>query len=265
MIPSPQLLERLKRHEGFRSRPYLCPAGRVTIGHGHNLEADPSPIRPWSHVAEALAETGILRGEALLKRLRALDMSWDARQAATWLASDVEAVIGELESRCPAYLGLARAALAPASDAHGAVARFAAAVRAEVLIDMAYNLGVGGLLGFKRALAAVEAGDFPAAAAHMMDSRWAAQVGRRAVELAGLMRAPAQACVGAPHQEERGGTSSSPACAPCVAPLPGTSTNPKTSTMLSLPRPDATGVAPPDATKAGRAAGEKGARPGGRP
>lgn len=33
------LRESIKRHEGFRDRPYLCPAGHWTVGWGHNLEA----------------------------------------------------------------------------------------------------------------------------------------------------------------------------------------------------------------------------------
>jgi len=33
-------LEQLKRHEGFRGKPYKCPAGKWTVGYGHNLEND---------------------------------------------------------------------------------------------------------------------------------------------------------------------------------------------------------------------------------
>lgn len=32
------LLDRLKKHEGFRSKPYRCPAGKLTIGYGRNIE-----------------------------------------------------------------------------------------------------------------------------------------------------------------------------------------------------------------------------------
>ena len=34
------LKEQLMRHEGFRQFPYECPSGRLTIGYGHNLEAN---------------------------------------------------------------------------------------------------------------------------------------------------------------------------------------------------------------------------------
>jgi lysozyme len=32
------LISRLKHKEGFRSLPYKCPAGKLTVGYGHNLE-----------------------------------------------------------------------------------------------------------------------------------------------------------------------------------------------------------------------------------
>lgn len=30
-----------KNNEGLRLSPYLCPAGKITVGYGHNLEAHP--------------------------------------------------------------------------------------------------------------------------------------------------------------------------------------------------------------------------------
>lgn len=61
-------------------------------------------------------------------------------------------------------------------------------VRQRVLIDMTFNLGIGGLLKFKRMLAAVEAGDYATASLEMLNSRWAAQTGTRATRLARWMR-----------------------------------------------------------------------------
>ena len=60
-------------------------------------------------------------------------------------------------------------------------------VRARVLVDMAFNLGIVGLLNFKRTLAAVEAGDYQQAATMMLDSKWAKQVGGRAERLSRMM------------------------------------------------------------------------------
>lgn len=61
-------------------------------------------------------------------------------------------------------------------------------VRRDVLINMAFNLGVAGLLKFKNTLALVREGRFAEAAAAMLKSKWATQVGGRAVELAEQMR-----------------------------------------------------------------------------
>lgn len=37
-IKPSKLREMLKRHEGLRLKPYLCPSGKYTIGYGRNLE-----------------------------------------------------------------------------------------------------------------------------------------------------------------------------------------------------------------------------------
>lgn len=61
-------------------------------------------------------------------------------------------------------------------------------VRRRVLVDMAFNLGIDGLLGFRRTLQAIEDGNYTYAADLMLQSKWAGQVGRRAVRLAEMMR-----------------------------------------------------------------------------
>lgn len=61
-------------------------------------------------------------------------------------------------------------------------------VRKSVLLNMCFNLGINGLLGFKNTLAFVKAGDWERAANNMLASKWAKQVGRRAIELSELMR-----------------------------------------------------------------------------
>ena len=61
-------------------------------------------------------------------------------------------------------------------------------VREAVFVDMAFNLGIGGLAKFRRFIAAAERRDFRAAASEMMDSRWATQVKGRARRLARMMR-----------------------------------------------------------------------------
>lgn len=56
-----------------------------------------------------------------------------------------------------------------------------------VLINMAFNLGVSGLLNFKNMLLAVKEERWVDASTEMLDSKWAKQVGNRAIELSGIM------------------------------------------------------------------------------
>lgn len=59
--------------------------------------------------------------------------------------------------------------------------------RQGVLLNMAYQMGVEGLLAFKNTLAAVEAGDYKKAAEGMLASKWAQQTPARATRLAKQM------------------------------------------------------------------------------
>lgn len=61
--------------------------------------------------------------------------------------------------------------------------RTLSSARQLAMMSLCYNLGIHGLKRFKRALAAMQAGDYKQAAAHFMDSKWAGQVGSRARQL----------------------------------------------------------------------------------
>jgi len=60
--------------------------------------------------------------------------------------------------------------------------------RRDVLIEMIFQLGYSGLLGFKKMLVAVHAGDFALAATEMINSLWGRQTPNRCHALAGKMR-----------------------------------------------------------------------------
>lgn len=124
----------IKLHEGKRLKPYLCTAGKLTIGYGRNLE----------------------------------DVGISDREAHILLANDVKKCLNDLKGNLNFWHELS-------------------AVRQAVLIDMCYNLGWGGLSKFKHFLAALEAKDFNMAAAEMLDSKWAKQVGTRATRLHHMM------------------------------------------------------------------------------
>lgn len=145
-----KLANQVKISEGIRLSAYRCTSGALTIGYGHNCDASPVPgvSGPGDAISRETAE-----------KLFEADLAaavWDVRKALPWVID-----------------------LEPARQA--------------VLYDMAFNMGIGsaetgrGLLGFKNTLAMIKSGDYTGAAAGMMHSRWASQVGRRASRLSRQM------------------------------------------------------------------------------
>ena len=94
---------------------------------------------------------------------------WTEAQAQSALRADVALVVQALDGALPWWRTL--------SDE-----------RQDVLVNMAFNMGVHGLLGFRRMLHLAEAGEFAAAARAMLDSEWAEQVPARAERLARQMQ-----------------------------------------------------------------------------
>jgi lysozyme len=65
--------------------------------------------------------------------------------------------------------------------------KYLSAQRQEVLVEMVFQLGLTGVLRFKRMLQALKAKDYDQAAAEMLDSRWRRQTPSRAELLASRM------------------------------------------------------------------------------
>ena len=61
-------------------------------------------------------------------------------------------------------------------------------VRQETLVELCFNMGPANLGKFTRMLAAIDVKDWDTAAAELLDSRYAAQVGQRAITLANQLR-----------------------------------------------------------------------------
>lgn len=85
------------------------------------------------------------------------------------LESDINHIVGELDYRLEWFSSL--------SD-----------VRQRAIINMAFQLGVSGLLKFKKMLAALEAGDFETASKEALDSKWAQQTPARAGRIARMIK-----------------------------------------------------------------------------
>ena len=111
--------DNLKEDEGFRSKPYKCTAGRLTVGYGTNLDVGISQAQ-----AEAI-------------------MVYEVERLFTMLASNLK-FFNRLKPK-----------------------------QRVGLVNMAYQLGLNGLLGFKKALAALEQGSLKKAEVEFYDSKWA--------------------------------------------------------------------------------------------
>lgn len=85
------------------------------------------------------------------------------------LNNDIDDRIRELGRRLPWFLNLD-------------------AARQGVLLNMSFQLGVDGLLGFKNTLKLVEQGDYAQAADNLLLSKWATQTPARAQRMAVQMR-----------------------------------------------------------------------------
>lgn len=96
------------------------------------------------------------------------DVGISEDEAQLMLENDIDRTMAELDRRMPWWRQLDED-------------------RQRVIVNMAFNLGVTGLLGFKNTLASVQAGKYEDAAKGMLASRWAEQVGARAVRLAKMM------------------------------------------------------------------------------
>ncbi len=93
---------------------------------------------------------------------------WSLSRASHALDNDVEATL----------TGLARISWWRALDP----------ARQGAIANMAYNLGIPRLLGFRRMIAALTIGDHETAAREALDSKWHRQVGARAERIAGVLR-----------------------------------------------------------------------------
>jgi len=131
------LISMLKRHEGVRSKVYICSAGYETIAVGRNI-----------------SESGLGLSDDEIDYL---------------LANDIKRVKEELTDTYFWFPAMNK----PRQDA---------------MIDISFNLGQTRLRGFVNALEAMSREQFDIAADEFMDSKWATQVGNRALEVTEMIR-----------------------------------------------------------------------------
>ena len=149
MLDMAEMITRLKMHEGCSLKPYKCPAGKLTIGIGRNVEDNPL-------TAEELRVVG----------------DWKhgiTREAAHYLCrNDIERCIADLKKHLKWFDGLDKE-------------------RKYAMIDLCFNMGINKLLTFKKTLASIACGNYRKAAEQLLQSKYASQVGKRAKRIAILI------------------------------------------------------------------------------
>jgi len=143
------LYEFIEKHEGRRKKPYKCPAGKLTIGVGHNMDANPLP----PDIQQYLAQHGYITDE-MIDRL---------------LNTDIRHAVADCQVIFPAFNTF--------SDN-----------RRMALIDFVFQLGFTGARRFTRSVNAINAEKWDDAARYMGESLWARQTPSRAKEVIDLIR-----------------------------------------------------------------------------
>ena len=149
-----ELLDQLVLHEGLELLPYKDSLGIDTIGIGRNLEHRGLSEEELAHIGKDISDI----------------CEWGiTKEQAYYLAeNDIKIVEKEVCEAHPCVVELDE-------------------IRQRVIIDMAFNMGVPRLGKFKKMWQAIHDKDFASAKTEMLDSRWAKQVGNRAVRLSNAM------------------------------------------------------------------------------
>lgn len=142
MIELKEVVRRLKINEGLRLQIYICPTGYPSIGIGRNLLTNPLTVEEERVCGDY--KKGIT-----------------ANMAEYLCRNDVIRVTQALKASLPLFHKLDNE-------------------RQFVLVDMAFNLGISGLLKFKNMLYALSIGDYRGASKELLNSKYAKQVGNRA-------------------------------------------------------------------------------------
>lgn len=126
---------------------------QLEVHEGLRLKPYKDTVGKWTiGIGRNLEDKGITQGEARMM-----------------LNNDIDEFVRKLESNVPVYNRL--------SDC-----------RQNVLVNMTFNMGIGGLKTFVNMLNYLQVADYHGAAKEMLNSKWAIQVGNRALELAEQMR-----------------------------------------------------------------------------
>ena len=150
MIDMNQAVQRLAFHEGCVLYPYKDHLGYWTIGIGRCYEKN--PFTPEELKAVGDYKNGITKNAAYLL-----------------LRNDIKRTLKELEKKIPFWKVLDNE-------------------RQYALLDMGFQLGVNGVLKFKKMLSALGVGNYEEAKRQCLDSNYARQTPKRAERIANTIQ-----------------------------------------------------------------------------
>jgi lysozyme len=164
-----QLRKDLIVDEGLKLFPYKCTANKLTIGVGRNLDDKKLSEAEINILIEARKHryTGGDKFKFLLRDFA--DFGITKEEAFYLLDNDIEDFSDRLYPRLP-WL----------SEKPDDVKR--------VLLNMAFNLGIVGLLKFKTTLGLIRDSKYEEASKQMLNSLWARQVKGRAIRLSNILK-----------------------------------------------------------------------------
>ena len=159
MLTNQRILKELSQEEGVRYDAYYCTAGHLTIGIGHNLEAEP---------------VDKLIGRKLTSHSRI-----DQHELEIIFNHDIKKMEADLDKHLSWWRDLPPFAQ-------------------YVMLSLCFNMGIGGqvskfppkfngLRGFQNTLARIKAQDWRGAVAGLQSSKWYKQVGNRGPKICNIL------------------------------------------------------------------------------
>jgi len=154
--------DQIKREEGYRSKPYYCSEGRLTVGYGRCIDTNPLSKSEIKKIVGKLVSH-----DNCVEWLYTHGLS---EKNAEWLLHcDIGRTVSVILAKYPWMSDMDQ-------------------VRFDAIVNMAYQLGVSKLGKFKHMLLALECANYEAAADEALDSRWAEQTPERANRVAEQIR-----------------------------------------------------------------------------
>jgi len=156
-----KLTEMLRKHEGNKLYVYLDTEKKPTIGIGRCLSTKGLSKKECDYL-----KLGTYDKNKVIEILKVRKITQP--EADYLLSNDIEYFTNEIEKSLPYFKTLPDSVKL-------------------VLLDMSFNLGINGLLNFKNTIALIKNGNYKHASKEMLNSKWAKQVGYRAIDLSKML------------------------------------------------------------------------------